>query len=520
MRTRLLFLSLGSAAALAAATAWAQTPTPVEPGQQVEGKLSAESATLPDGSAHACYAINTKAGDQIALSLQSDMFPGRLTVGRGPSCATAAMQFDKTGAEGKDAQVGFKAAGGRYVIAVRAAKPDAAGAFRLNVKAVLALAGEPTPGGANPGVGPAAPPSARKLAMLAQVDKRAAEIAAQQERQRLIAEQAQRDQERLVAQIRANEAEAAARRAEEEAEEEAERASRPQVNLAQTFANSFNKAMADNAAENARQQQMLDNLAAQQRAASAAREARERAEQVRQDTARREAARAQYENQQALARQLAEANAVRRQQAVGADAATRQRLAEQSQSAAQAAQAIGGGQTFQQRQTELSAEASAQRAAEAQAQERQRRLDQQRALEVQRQAEQQRLADAQRRQQQAAGQSSLSTQSRGSGVVIAQNTPPPASPATRPPPWQTPIPATSPSSSKLACPAAQRRSTPEELMVSFKYAATREAALAELNKKQSGLYDVQCTANDFGWQCQAKYKTGKVKEFCVGGVAQ
>ena len=57
-------------------------------------------------------------------------------------------------------------------------------------------------------------------------------------------------------------------------------------------------------------------------------------------------------------------------------------------------------------------------------------------------------------------------------------------------------------------------------MVEFKYGKTRAEAEAELNKKQSGLYNVQCSGNDFGWQCKANYKSGRMIEFCVGGPGQ
>lgn len=49
---------------------------------------------------------------------------------------------------------------------------------------------------------------------------------------------------------------------------------------------------------------------------------------------------------------------------------------------------------------------------------------------------------------------------------------------------------------------------------------TRDGAMAALHQKATGVYDVECSGNDFGWQCMGKRKTGRTLEACVGSAAQ
>jgi hypothetical protein len=68
-----------------------------------------------------------------------------------------------------------------------------------------------------------------------------------------------------------------------------------------------------------------------------------------------------------------------------------------------------------------------------------------------------------------------------------------------------------------ACP--NRRPYEEEVQVTGLRQSSRALAMASLSANP-GVYDAQCSGNDFGWQCVGKKKTGKTLYACVGGAAQ
>lgn len=293
----------GSLLACAGATAQAPLRT-IGPGETVTGALKGDAPRTPDEpEPYDCYALNASGSESVTIKLSASAFTPKFSVGRGASCLGASYQYVVTGpANGQPASVTFKPAPGRYMVMVQS--PDGKlGAYTLTAD-----------GSAPMQVADAGGVSRRQI-MESQISKRRAEVAAEEARRQ---EEARRAAEREAArqeELARIEAENAAAAAEEEDDEPP----RPPINLLGVFANSFNNAMAENAAEKARQQAFLNDLAWQQRQAQRARE--ERAELARR----------QADERARQARQLAAANEAQRQ-AAAQELARRQQqqLAEQN----------------------------------------------------------------------------------------------------------------------------------------------------------------------------------------------
>lgn len=166
-----LFLVNGTSAA-------AQTPAAIlSPGAIVEGELSDGSPTLAEGGRYGCYAIETRAGDQVTVTLRSQAFDSRLWIARGGLCSAAALQHDNDNFEdgSRDARVSFRAAGGRYLILARGRTAEDIGSYQLSVEggASVQTASNTTAGEAE-----------RLAIMQRQVSQRQAEVAAAEEQRR------------------------------------------------------------------------------------------------------------------------------------------------------------------------------------------------------------------------------------------------------------------------------------------------------------------------------------------------
>src|SRR5690606_28643683 len=109
-------------------------PQALGPDANVQGRLTASSPRLPDGAAYDCYAIETAPGQRVTVTMRSQAFDSRLWIARGGQCATARLQEDNDDALGRDAQISFTAAGGRYLILARTKAAEGAGAYRLTLE--------------------------------------------------------------------------------------------------------------------------------------------------------------------------------------------------------------------------------------------------------------------------------------------------------------------------------------------------------------------------------------------------
>lgn len=245
-----------------AVTAQSQpAPSPLTLNAPVEGLISAETQV-------GCYALSTKPGEPVSIAVQAG-FKVRMKVGRGALCNAFTPQYDTT-----DARLAFKAAGGRYIVAIAGASPSDAGGFTL-------IAGNEDAGGS--GDVPAAPSGdeTRKQLMAQQVQQRRNEIAAAEARQR---------------------AEEARLRAEEEARREQERQARIQAeqerqeNMAAfmgaltTFSTTFNSEMNKYAEQEAERAEMLRGLQRQVEDAEDARNREERRQHAEAEARRQQQA--------------------------------------------------------------------------------------------------------------------------------------------------------------------------------------------------------------------------------------
>lgn len=308
-------------AAFAAAAAQPPGLVLVKAGAAVDGRLGEASARAADGARHDCYAVNTQPGQTLTVTLRSDAFAPRLSVGRGAACPSAKFQYLGSGsAGGKAAKVSFKAGGGRYLVMARATG-ERLGAYALEIE-----------GGGEEAAGQQVSSLDRREIMKLQVEKRRAEVAAEQARL-----QAQAEERARQAAERARQAELA--RLEEDAwlaEEEAAATEEAtwddpqpaQPNVALAFMNAFADATQKHEMERQRQQQVLDRINAEARAVAASRERAERARLAQQQTS----ARLAQERREAIDREqrLAEARRAEQQRAAERERVAQRQAAERA----------------------------------------------------------------------------------------------------------------------------------------------------------------------------------------------
>lgn len=284
-------------------TALAQNiqPTPIELGVTQEGRLDESVPRRSSNHAFTCYGINTKPGEDVSIHVTSAAFDPVLEVARGALCNASSLQFENDNANDatKDAQVSFRAAGGRYLILVRGVSPSSRGAYRLKI------AGSADSLDAAQ-VAESDEAQRRRHIMAMEVEKRNAEIAAAEaKRQAALAEQArlaalQSEQTRYDSNGRAS-----------RGEEVPNNYQPPSGNLLEVFTTTF---MNEYAASQQREEAARRNIEDAIRRGEAEyhrRMAAERAQeaQERQDLAMRQAAaqRAQAEQAQRLAEERARA---------------------------------------------------------------------------------------------------------------------------------------------------------------------------------------------------------------------
>lgn len=163
-------------------------PAPIELGA-TEGRLDANTARRSSNHAFACYALETKPGEEVSIHLKSSAFDPVLEVARGALCNAAALQYenDNTSETTKDARISFRAAGGRYLILVRGVSPSSQGAYQLKLDSGLQAVAKNQPGVSDEA-------QRRRQIMEMEIQKRNAAIAAAEAKRQaeLAAAQAQR----------------------------------------------------------------------------------------------------------------------------------------------------------------------------------------------------------------------------------------------------------------------------------------------------------------------------------------
>lgn len=162
-------------------------PVFVDAGEAVQAELSAQAVRAPDGTPYDCYAINTRAGDKLTVTVRSAAFDAVISISRGALCSAAALQYENDNFEAgsKDARVSFTAAGGRYLILARASTQAAQGQYSLSLDSESLLPGSSS--------GSAGVQDDRRALMNQQVAAHRAQVA--EEQARIAAEERRRAQE-------------------------------------------------------------------------------------------------------------------------------------------------------------------------------------------------------------------------------------------------------------------------------------------------------------------------------------
>ena len=147
-----------------ASSAVAQTRLSV--GQSIDGVFGKASPKLSDGSAYACYELQTRRGQSYTVDLRSSAFDAYMGAGPGASCEAEDSVTDDDGAGGTDARVIIAGDDAVWHIRANTLAPGERGAYRLTVtesaaggspprdaaRSAPASAGALSPGGSITGV--------------------------------------------------------------------------------------------------------------------------------------------------------------------------------------------------------------------------------------------------------------------------------------------------------------------------------------------------------------------------------
>ncbi|HTU12158.1 MAG TPA: hypothetical protein VMG08_14800 [Allosphingosinicella sp.] len=199
---------LGLLALISGAAAVAQTgppPVALESGREVAGS----AATPGEAGLVGCYAIATRPGEDLAITLRPTGFDGEVRVARGALCNANAVQARRAWTGAQPVELSLPAAGGRYLILVMRPAGAGGGRFVLTARrngAEVAAGSETmappieTAASAPPPPPSGVPLSARRQLMLAQVEQRNAQLAEQAEdRRRQQEAQARAEEEARIA---------------------------------------------------------------------------------------------------------------------------------------------------------------------------------------------------------------------------------------------------------------------------------------------------------------------------------
>ncbi|MEO6432384.1 MAG: hypothetical protein ABIO29_00185 [Sphingomicrobium sp.] len=221
MIVRKLLISVATFGLIAATPALASSPTPLGASGGRGGSLSKNSDTAEDGAKFDCYAVETKPGEDVELTVKSSSFTPEVWVARGATCESMAVQAQSEPGKSGEASVKFKAAGGRYLVMTRASGAKQSGTYRIVVmhasefKAQAAEAGTPADGGRTADGDSATSGGDRRVALMKkQVAVRQMQLA-EDARIAAAAAAAERKRQQALAEQRRRQAEAEAQQSEE-----------------------------------------------------------------------------------------------------------------------------------------------------------------------------------------------------------------------------------------------------------------------------------------------------------------
>lgn len=98
----------------------------LQPGQVYEGRLTASSSSMGDGTVADCFVIHTQSGANYAVTIQSSEFEPYMMAGEG-NCDGNATEFASN-------RVAFSGTGGTYSVYVQNNRPRDLGSFSLRVQ--------------------------------------------------------------------------------------------------------------------------------------------------------------------------------------------------------------------------------------------------------------------------------------------------------------------------------------------------------------------------------------------------
>jgi hypothetical protein len=242
-----------------------------------DAALDEASMVSKESARYDCYAIDTTAGQQTTIAVESSAFDPVIEVARGALCHVSTLQYENDNANDSttSAQVSFKAAGGRYLVLIKSKSQQAYGAYRLKI------GGDP----AQVAQAPTNKEDQRKQIMEMEIAKREAEKAVAEAKRK--AEQAE------------FEAKLAAMPTYNNYDEEYYEPPRPQQNILTVFAETLNSELAKQQQAERDFQQGLNQAIRQGEAQRQQRLAAERAAEARQVAALQKSQEAEKARQEA-----------------------------------------------------------------------------------------------------------------------------------------------------------------------------------------------------------------------------
>ncbi len=105
----------------------------IQPGQRIDGVLTAKDQRMDDGSFYRCYQLQTRANTAYTVTLASSAFDAFMAAGPGTDCDQT-TDFNDDGPDmGTDSQIRFVGDGGPWIIRANTLGEGQTGRFQLSV---------------------------------------------------------------------------------------------------------------------------------------------------------------------------------------------------------------------------------------------------------------------------------------------------------------------------------------------------------------------------------------------------
>ncbi len=105
----------------------------IQPGQRVDGVLTAKDQRMDDGSYFRCYQMQTRANTAYTVTLASSAFDAFMAAGPGTNCEETSTFNDDGPDMGTDSQIRFVGDGGPWIIRANTLGEGQTGRFQLSV---------------------------------------------------------------------------------------------------------------------------------------------------------------------------------------------------------------------------------------------------------------------------------------------------------------------------------------------------------------------------------------------------